>query len=599
MDDGNKKKWNQFQRITLDRKSLARRMRRAETSTVHHANRFVVKRISNIKLVRREISRWLALVGIIIAALGLQLVWGQQGFIEFASAGGGSYVEGTLGPVETLNPLYASSSAEASVGRLVFSSLYNYDATGSLHQDTAASMVINDASQVYTVTLKDGVKWHDGEPMTAQDVVFTVNLMKNPATRSPLRVNWLDVSARVIDLKTVEFTLPVPYAAFPHALTFPILPQHILADVAPGSLRESPYSNSPVGSGPFKFKLLQSTDTVRDLKAVHLEANNSYYGGRPKLDRIEVQAYNTEEDIVKALQFGEISGASDVSITSLPKLSTKPYTVTPQPLHSGTYLLLNNTNPLLADSKVRQALQLATDTVALRKELGEGLIALDSPFLEGQLTGDDVPRAPGADPKRAAELLEENGWKMDGAVRKKDGQPLVLKITTTKDSEYEKVLDIIVKQWNRVGVRAEKQVVDTSNVASQFVQGVLQARNYDVLLYELSIGADPDVYAYWHSSQVGQTGYNFANYSSRAADASLASARSRLETDLRNAKYKQFAKQWIDDVASIGLYQPVVEYVANRNASTVTAGSRLVTGADRYANVLDWTIGRSPVYKTP
>lgn len=594
-----KKKWNQFQRIKLDRKSLARRMKRAETSTVHHANRFVVKRLQNVKMVRREITQWLAIVGILIAAIGVQLLWGQREFFTAAHVGGGSYVEGVLGPIETLNPLYAATSAEASVGKLIFSSLYDYDQTGSLHSDVAASMVINDASQVYTVTLKDGVKWHDGAPLTAKDVVFTINLMKNPATRSPLRINWLDVSARAVDEKTVQFTLPVPYAAFPHALTFPIMPHHLLSSVSPGNLRESPFSSSPVGSGPFKYKLLQSTDAVRELKAVHLEANEHYFDGRPKLDRMELQAYRTEADIVKALQIGAVNGATDISITNVNKLSENTYSIIPQPLHSGTFLLLNNTHQLLADIKIRKALMLATDTDALRRELGEGLLPLDSPFLRGQLTGDDVPRAPAYNAAQAGALLDEAGWRRDGEVRKKDGVVLKFKITTTKDSEYEKVLDIVSKQWQTLGITVEKQIIDTTNPASSFVQGVLQPRNYDILLYELSIGADPDIYAYWHSTQIGQTGYNFANYSSKLADASLASARTRLEPDLRNAKYKQFARQWIDDVASIGLYQPVVEYVVNKNVSAVKPGSRLVTGADRYTDVVEWSINRAPVYKTP
>ena len=598
MGDDENKGWNQFQRIKFDRKGIAKRMKRVETSGVKHANQFIVKRLGNVKLVRREITRWLVLVGVIIAALGLQLIWGQNNFVALSQSGGGSYVEGSLGPVETLNPLFASSSAEASVGRLVFSSLYNYDETGSLHRDAAQGMSVDPDGKTYTVTLRDNMKWHDGTPLTAKDVVFTVNLMKNPATRSPLRVNWLDVAARAIDDKTVQFTLPVTYAAFPHALTFPIMPEHLLASVSPGALRESPFSSAPIGSGPFKFKLLQSADAIRNLKAVHLTANDDYYGGRPKLNRIEIQAYTKEGDILQALKNGEIAGATDISITSAGSIP-KAYTVTPQPLQSGVYLLFNNTNPVLSDLKVRKALQVATDAKKIRETLGKGLLPLDSPFLEGQLTGSDVPHAPVPSMSAAAVLLDEAGWKRDGDVRKKDGRPLTIKITTKKDGEYEKVLDLVAKDWAQIGVVVEKQVIDTGNVASSFVQSTLQPRNYDVLLYELAIGADPDVYAYWHSSQMGQTGYNFANYSNKLGDTTLASARGRLEPGLRNAKYKLFAKQWIDDAASIGLYQPVIEYVSSKNTRTVSDSSQLVTAADRYANVLDWTVNIAPVYKTP
>lgn len=594
-----KQGWNKFRRIRLDRKRLGRQAKRIEAATLRHANKFLRRRLENARLVRREITIWLVLICVIVAALGAQLLWGQQYFMTRAYTSGGSYVEGTLGPIDTLNPLYASSSAEASVGRLLFSSLYNYDEYGTLHQDLVVSSTIDESQSIYTVKIRDNARWHDGRELTAADVVFTVNLMKNPATRSPLRVNWLDVSASAVDKYTIEFKLPVSYAAFSHALTFPVLPEHLLADIAPAALRESPYSSSPVGSGPFTFQLLQSTDAVRNLKAVHLVANENYHGGRAKLDRFEVQAYATEDDMVRALKVGEISGAADVPVTQIDKIKNSSYVKTPQPLASGVYLLINNSHSVLQDAKVRKALQLGTDSSEVRKQVGEDLLPLDLPFVEGQLTGDNVPKAPAPNQQQVAKLLDEAGWVKKGAVRQKDGEPLRITITTTKNSEYQAALDVIREQWSKLGVAVEANVIDTSMPSSTFVQSVLQQRNFDVLLYELAIGADPDVYAYWHSSQLGQTGYNFTNYSNKTADANLASARSRLEPELRNVKYVQFARQWVEDVPAIGLYQPVVEYVSSKNARTVNPDARLITPTDRYANVLEWSINQESVYKTP
>lgn len=594
-----KQGWNKFRRIKLDRRRLNRHAKRIEAATIRHANKFLRRRLENARLVRREITVWLVLVGVIVAALGAQLLWGQQYFMAQSYASGGSYVEGTLGPIGTLNPLYASSSAEASVGRLLFSSLYNYDEYGALHRDLVVSSTIDESQSVYTVKIRDNAKWHDGRDLTAADVVYTVNLMKDPATRSPLRVNWLDVSASAIDKYTIEFKLPVSYAAFSHALTFPILPEHLLADISPAALRESPFSSSPIGSGPFTFQLLQSTDAVRNLKAVHLVANENYYGGRPNLDRFEVQAYGTEEDMVRALKVGEISGAADVPVTQVNEIKNSAYIKTPQSLASGVYLLINNSNSVLQDVKVRKALQVGTDSNDVRRRVGEDLVPLDLPFAKDQLTGDSVPKAPEPNRQQAAKLLDEAGWTQKGAMRSKNGEPLRITVTTTKNSEYQATLDVIREQWLKLGIAVEANVIDTSLPSSTFVQSVLQQRNFDILLYELSIGADPDVYAYWHSSQLGQTGYNFTNYSNKTADANLASARSRLEPELRNVKYVQFARQWIEDVPAIGLYQPVLEYVSSKNARTVNPDARLITPTDRYANILEWSINQESVYKTP
>lgn len=591
--------WNQFKRIKLDRKRIARRMQKAEGATQRHAHRFIVRRIDNIRLVAREVTTWLVLVGIIIAALGVQLLVSKPQFTATARAEGGTFVEGTIGQIDTMNPLYLTTPSEASVSRLLFSSLYNYDETGHLHQDIIKSLTVDASGRVYTATIRDDVAWHDKTPLLASDIVYTVNLIKNPSARSPLRINWLDVTVAAVNNTTVQFTLPATYAAFPHALTFPILPEHILKTVAPGAIRESAFSRSPVGSGPFTFRLLQAADNVSRHKVVHLAANPAYYAGAPKLDRFEIHAYPDEASLLKALRSGELSGASGLSPTVAPSIDTARYKLTPQALNSGVYLLFNMNNPILKDVKVRKALQAATDTAALRSDIGGGVLPLDAPVLRSQLEGADIPKVAPPDIARAQALLDEAGWKLSGSGRVRDGQTLSFTITTTKNGENVRSIDNLVKQWRKIGVNIERKIVDTSGVASTFVQDTLQARNFDMLLYELAIGADPDVYAYWHSSQIGQTGYNFTSYSDKAVDASLASARSRLEPELRNAKYKQFVRQWQEDAPALALYQPVLEYVSNENVDAVRPGAQLVGEADRYANVLYWTVHSDTVYKTP
>ena len=591
--------WNQFKRIKLDRKRIARRMQKAEGATQRHAHRFIVRRIDNIRLVAREVTTWLVLVGIIIAALGVQLLVSKPQFTATARAEGGTFVEGTIGQIDTMNPLYLTTPSEASVSRLLFSSLYNYDETGHLHQDIIKSLTVDASGRVYTATIRDDVAWHDKTPLLASDIVYTVNLIKNPSARSPLRINWLDVTVAAVNNTTVQFTLPATYAAFPHALTFPILPEHILKTVAPGAIRESAFSRSPVGSGPFTFRLLQAADNVSRHKVVHLAANPAYYAGAPKLDRFEIHAYPDEASLLKALRSGELSGASGLSPTVAPSIDTARYKLTPQALNSGVYLLFNMNNPILKDVKVRKALQAATDTAALRSDIGGGVLPLDAPVLRSQLEGADIPKVAPPDIARAQALLDEAGWKLSGSGRVRDGQTLSFTITTTKNGENVRSIDNLVKQWRKIGVNIERKIVDTSGIASTFVQDTLQARNFDMLLYELAIGADPDVYAYWHSSQIGQTGYNFTSYSNKAVDASLASARSRLEPELRNAKYKQFVRQWQEDAPALALYQPVLEYVSNENVDAVRPGAQLVSEADRYANVLYWTVHSDTVYKTP
>jgi peptide/nickel transport system substrate-binding protein len=611
-----KRGWQQLHKLKIDRKKLSKRVKKAEGATMRHAHKFIVGRLNNMRDVRRHIIGWLLLVGVMIAIVGIQLVWFQQSYHTTVATSGGTYAEASLGPIDTLNPLYAASNAEIATSHLLFSSLYTYDKSGHLKGDIAERIETDDTGTVYTVKIRPDVRWHDGQLLNANDVAFTVNLIKNPSTRSALRSNWQDVSVKALDDTTLQFQLPGSYAAFTHALTFAILPEHILGKVEPSTIRENVFSRSPVGSGPFSFKLLQTIDTTSH-RAVNMSAFEDYYKGVPRLNRFEVHAYDRQEEIARALKAGQVNAAADLSSINMAQLDTKRYAVVSQPVNSGVYALLNVDSPVMNNKAVRQALQLATDTQKIRKGLEVSISsmghakdrsydrvlkkpALDLPFVEGQLTGSDIPRPPAVNIARAGELLDSAGWKLSGGVRKNDaGQVLSLTVATTKNAGYEKSLEILSGQWRQLGIVVNTNVVDTNDPSSNFVQTVLQPRRYDVLLYELAIGADPDVYAYWHSSQANQNGYNFSNYKNGTADAALTSARSRTETDLRNVKYKAFAKQWIDDVPAIGLYQSVAEYVASNKAHTISEDTTLISSNDRYADVLYWSVNQESVYKTP
>jgi peptide/nickel transport system substrate-binding protein len=595
-----KRGWKQFQRLTFDSKKISRRVKKAEGASMRHARKFIVTRLDSIRNVRRHIIGWLLLVGVMIIAVGAQFMWFREGYQTTAVARGGTYAEASLGPIDTLDPLYASSSAELAASRLLFSSLYSYDETGHLKGDLAEDIQVSKEGTLYTIKLRPDARWHDGTLLTAKDVAYTVNLIKNPETRSPLRVNWRDVTVNAVDDATIQFQLPAVYAAFPNALTFSVLPEHILGSVAPGAMRENNFSRSPVGSGPFSFTLLQSAGgSDNQHRVVHMTAFKDYYSGTPQLSRFEVHAYATQDAILRALRTGEVSAAADLTGTDQSQIDTHNYTITNKSVNSGAYALFNTDTPILREKVIRQALELGTDTKAIRANQSANVAPLELPFIEGQLTGNDIPRPSGTNTTKANELLQQAGWELKGGIRQKGDQKLALTVATTKNPQYEKALETLAGQWRKLGVVVNTNVVNTADPSINFVQNILQARSYDVLLYELFIGADPDVYAYWHSSQTGMSGYNFSNYTNKSADDALASARSRLEPELRNAKYKLFAKQWIDDVPAIGLYQSTAEYVSNKHVRSMESSSKLISGYDRYANVLDWSVNEKSVYKTP
>jgi peptide/nickel transport system substrate-binding protein len=588
--------WKRFQRLKVSSKDISRRAKKAEGATLRHAHKFLVNRWDNIRDVRRRIIGWMFGVALLITAVGFQMLWFQRSYVTQAPVSGGVYAEAAKGPIATLNPLYATSSAEGTISRLLFSSLYNYDTTGHLKNDLASSTKVDASGKVYTLTVRPDAKWQDGYSVTAKDIVFTVELMKNPSTRSVMSASWQDVTAIATSDYTVQFTLPAAYAAFPQALTFAVLPQHVLKDVDPRALRESSFSNGPTGSGPFTLRLLQPVDEQKGRKIVHLASNETYYRGKPKLERFQLHVYGSTEAIGTALRTGEVSAANDVSSDVARSIDTKRYDILAKPVNSGVYALFNTTQPYLKSVKVRKALQLSTDTNLLRKELYATPLKLDLPFVDGQLTGAGIPQAAVPSRSEAAKLLDSEGWAVgaDG-IRTKEGQPLKLRVVTRKNNEYERTLEVLAGQWRKLGVQIETEVVDSTGTNQSFTQTVLQPRNYDVLVDELYIGGDPDVFAYWHSRGL----LNLSNYSNVVSDDALSSARSRSEPELRNVKYKTFAAQWLADVPAIGLYQSNMLYARTKTVTSIGNDDKLISPAERYAGILNWTADRGAVYKTP
>lgn len=583
--------------MSFSSRDLSRRMKKVEGATVKHARRFVFRRIDNIREVRRHIALWVLAIGVIIGASGLQLMWYQQSYRTIANATDGTYAEAVLGPVNTLNPIFAASSAEESIGRLLFARLISYDQTGHLNYDLASNMTISEDQKTYTIQIRPDARWQDGIYVRARDVVFTVNLLKNPATRSTI-TGWNDITATVVDDRTVAFQLPAVYAAFPHALNFlPILPEHILRNVEPSAIRENAFSKSPLANGPFLLRFIQEVDSTSGRKIVHFIRNEGYYRGEAKLERFQLHVYGTSEAIMRAIRTAEVNAATDLTVTDAVSLTSDRYSAQQRPINAGVYAILNTTGSVLGDRNIRQALQAGTNTSAVRDAITKNLPDLYLPFITGQLAG-DVPGKPVYDKARAAQLLDAAGWLMDGTVRKKDGQPLRLSVVTTKSNDFETALKILAAQWRDLGIAVTTNIVDPSDPAQNVSQDILQKRNYDVLLYQLTIGGDPDVFAYWHSSQVAG-GFNFSNYSNAISDEALLSARSRIEPDLRNVKYLTFARQWLADAPAIGLYQATSQYVHSKSVHALASNEVLVSPADRYADVLYWSIGDRLVHRTP
>lgn len=598
----NQKK-SKFKLIKLDRLSVRRQAAQTEKSVIRHARKFIVKRWENVAAVRAQLVVWSLLVLTVFASIGFQIYMSDQTYTASEPTNGGTYREAVIGKIENLNPLYASTEAEKSVIRLVFSSLYQYDVSGGLKGDLAKSMSITNDGKTYLVTIRDDVKWQDGKPLTANDIKFTLDLIKNGQISSVLSQTWKNVDIKFAGDFSIEFNIPTPYAYFQNALTFPVLPRHILFQVEPSSLRDNRFSRLPIGSGPFKLRTIQ-TIKVKDVvgQVAHLNANDNYYGGTPKLNRFEIHGYQSQQNLISSVESGDSNAASGVSGLYLPPASLVRKAT---PINNGVFAFFNVDRNLVKDQRMRQAIKSIIDLEDTRRKFEKvygTFIQLDYPIITSKL--DQRVELPSTQSDWNDEDIRKNlnelGYKeVEGKWKTADDQDLTLSMVTVKGSDYSKFAELIADKLRNFGFGVQLQFIDINDPNQNFVLNTLRPRDYDILVYEIELGDDLDVFAYWHSSQKSNTGLNLSNYSNIIADDALRTSRGGADLNLRSLKYKTFIEEWVKDIPAIGLYQSNFVYVQSKSSKSFSENVRLVSPDYRYFDVIDWMIESKNVYKTP
>jgi len=560
-------------------------------------DKHLFRRLDHIVGVRRFILTWVLLLVLLAGGVVAQTRGLSRFYQELAPAPGGTYTEGAVGTFTNANPLYATGSVDATVSRLVFSGLMQYDSNNQLVGDLATKLESNAQASIYTVHLRENVFWQDGKPLTADDVVFTFQTVQNPDAKSPLLPNWQNVKIEARDARTVVFTLPHGLSSFPHSLTSGLVPKHLLEGVPASSLRSSSFNTvNPVGSGPFKWEAVQvvgSTPETRE-EQVGLVKNELYYQGEPMLDRFVVRAFRNQESLTDALVKREVTAAAGLDVMPPQLEGANNITEYSVPMMGQVMVFLRNSSPILSDVNVRQALTQATDTDAIIKSLGYPVIKADSLLLRSHIGYDKSLGQFPYNPDEAKKLLDAAGWSQIGAdgIRSKGGQKLQIQLYSKSNGQYSYVTSMLQKQWREVGVK-----VDVLLQPDEELQSTIAFHNYDALLYGITLGSDPDIYAYWHSTQAdpaSQQRLNFAEYKSAVIDSSLEGGRSRVDPVLRAVKYRPMLDQWRKDAPAIALYQPRFLYITTDKLYGFDPTS-FNTPIDRFANIQNWAIRETSV----
>lgn len=520
-------------------------------------------------------SKEILIIKICLLVLAINLVYLGTVFIQkhlqYLPVAGGEYIEGVLSYPQTINPLYAvSRDIDSDLSRLVYSGLLKYGPEGKLNNDLAESVIISEDGKEYFIRIKPDVFFHDNSRLSVDDVLFTYSLLKNSSYRSPLRSSFDGVAIEKIDDYTIKFSLTEAHAPFPELLTIGILPKNIWENVGPNAAILSEYNLKPIGSGPFKFESLTKNKNG-ELKEYVLVVNNNYYGQKPYLKNIKFKFFVDYSEAVKALNDNQITGISYLPNNLRGDLLAKnSLQINGLPQAKIVALFFNQEkNKALANKTTRLSLATALDRDKLISEVFLGAARrVDGPILAENFAYNNA--------------LSKYEYNLEKSKQELANINLSLIITVIDSGSNLLIAEQIKKYWEDAGVKIEIKSISGEQAAE-----LVRTRDFEILLYGEFVGSDPDVYAFWHSSQIGISGLNLANYNNKEVDTLLVEARSSIKQEERISKYNKFQEIINNEVPAIFLYSPNYTYVQSRTLKGFSP-SLVISPADRFNSINNW-----------
>ena len=468
---------------------------------------------------------------------------------------GDTFIEALLGNISGLIPNVTSDGASHEVANNIYNGLVTQDRELNIIPDMAESWTFSPDCLDLTFKLRRDVKWHDGRPFTAADVVFTYETMVNPKTPTAYREDFKVVeSVEAVDPYTVRIRYPKPYAKALLSWGMWMLPKHLLeAPMREGKLRDSSQNRDrPVGTGPYRFQEWRSGEKVV------LVANRDYYREGPYISRIVYRIIPSQPTIFLELKAKGIDSAGLTALqykrqTDFPAFR-KAYHKYSYPANAYTYFGFNLKDPRFADKRVRQAFAHAIN----RREIIDGVILglgreATGPYKPGTWVYNPNVKTYPYDPARARALLAEAGWKERNAdgVLVKAGRPFSFELMTNQgNEERRKIAEIIQASLKEIGVHVEVRIIEWASLLKEY----LKKKRFEAIVLGWGIGTDPDQYNIWHSSKTGPDELNQISFANAEVDELLEKGRSTCQQTERVKHYHRLQEILAEDQPLVFLY---------------------------------------------
>ena len=517
---------------------------------------------------------------------------------------GGEISEGIIGTPRFINPILSTSPADADLVALIYSGLMRKNPDGTLTPDLAQTYQMSPDGLTYTFTLKDKIYFQNGQPVTADDVVFTINEAKDPIIKSPRQVDWEGVTATKIDAKTVQFTLKQPYPSFLENTTLGIMPESLWSN-SPIELNNA--NTAPIGSGPYMIKSV-SKESSGVIDSYELAPFNRFVLGEPYIQDLSLHFYGSEDDVINALEGGVVDQISSITPLNADILKERNYNIESSVLPRVFGLFFNqNQNRLFTDKVITNAIDQSIDKDKIVQEVLFGYgTAIDSPIPPSLDTYQKLAAPNNVSRDQVLQSVQaslvKDGWTKgaDGFFEKtttdkkknKTITPLEFSISTSNAPELAKTAQLIQQDLAGVGIKVDIKTFDAGNLN----QSVIRPRKYDALLFGEIINRESDLFAFWHSSQRKDPGLNVAMYTNATVDKILENASITLDETSRNKLYAQFEAEIKKDMPAVFLYSPNFIYVVSNNLKGLSI-EHITSPADRFSNVYSWYTETENVWK--
>ncbi len=541
--------------------------------------------------------RWQILIVIAALIAIAVLLFGQQPILETIIAQepstGGIYTEGLVGSPIRYNPILDFyNQVDRDVDRLIFSSMIRFDDWGNPIADLAESWGVSVTADVYNVTLRENILWHDGEILTTDDILFTIKLLRDSENPVPddIATLWQSVEVIAFDELNIQFRLEEPFSPFVDYLSFGILPRHLLEGKSGEALIGDGFNLSPVGSGPYRFEGLLSDNQV--ITGIVLTAFEDHYVERALIDQVVFRYFNSDEEALAAYQNGEISGISGIDTSEMADfmddVDLNAYTSRLPELSMLIFNLDNEEMLFIQELEVRKALYHAINRPWIISQAlnGQALIADGPIFPNSWAYYENTERYP-YDPGLAIDMLRNADYVIPaegGNIRSKDGVILSFELIHLNDVAHTAVANMVKEYWAAIGVNVSLVALDSETMVTAY----LETREYDAALVDLNLmrTPDPDPYPFWHQSQINN-GQNYSNWNDRRASEYLEKARVTPERVDRERLYRNFQVHFSRELPALPLYFPVYTYFVDAEVGGINFGS-VYDQSDRFKNIEEW-----------